>query len=174
MDIKPIRSYQDYQEALNEIDRLWGSEPGPEGDKLDVLIVLVEDYEKKNFRSSKEDPIETIIYYMESRGLSRADLEKYIGSRARVSEVLNRKRHLTLRMIRNLSDGLGIPAEILVQPYKLDTLESEDTYTFVFKGSEYAGYQIMDKEENHGRIIDILYIPDFQDQYDRSRVRLLS
>ena len=126
MDIKPIRSDEDYRAVIEEIDRLWGSETGTlEGDKLSVLIVLAEDYEKKNFEIEQEDPIETIIFYMDSMGLTRADLEPFIGTRARVSEILNRKRPLSLRMIRNLEQGLGIPANILIQPYELNISEGE-------------------------------------------------
>ncbi|MEZ4646017.1 MAG: transcriptional regulator [Chloroflexota bacterium] len=122
MDIYPIRNEQDYEMALAEIDRLWEAAPGtPEGDKLDVLVTLVEVYEAKHFPILPPDPIEAILHYMESQGLSRADLEPYIGSRARVSEVLNRKRPLSLNMIRNLQRGLGISAEVLIRPYELQT-----------------------------------------------------
>jgi len=119
MRIKPIKTEADYQEALKEIDRIFDAEPGTrEGDRLDVLTTLVEAYEEKHFHIPLPDPIEAILYYVESRGLSRRDLERYIGSRARVSEVLNRKRPLTMEMIRNLHKGLGIPAEVLIQPYR--------------------------------------------------------
>jgi len=119
MRIKPIKTETDYQEALKEIDRIFDAEPGTrEGDRLDVLTTLVEAYEEKHFHIPLPDPIEAILYYVESRGLSRRDLERYIGSRARVSEVLNRKRPLTMEMIRNLHKGLGIPAEVLIQPYR--------------------------------------------------------
>jgi len=119
MRIKPIKTEADYQEALKEIDRIFDAEPGTrEGDRLDVLTTLVEAYEEKHFHIPLPDPIEAILYYVESRGLSRRDLERYIGSRARVSEVLNRKRPLTMEMIRNLHKGFGIPAEVLIQPYR--------------------------------------------------------
>ncbi len=118
MDIHPIRNEQDYEVALNEIDQLWDAMPGtPEGDKLDVLITLVEAYESRHHPVLPPDPIEAILHHMESQGLLRSDLEPYIGSRARVSEVLNRKRPLSLTMIRNLQRGLGISAEILIRPY---------------------------------------------------------
>jgi HTH-type transcriptional regulator / antitoxin HigA len=118
MDIKPIRNDEDHEAALTEIERLFDAEAGsPEADKLEVLTTLVEAYEEKNYHIPLPDPIEAIAYYMESRGLSRKDLEKYIGSRARVSEVMNRKRPLTMEMIRSLHEGLGIAAEILIQPY---------------------------------------------------------
>jgi len=120
MDIKPIKTESDYQAALAEIERLMGAEPNtPEGDKLDVLTTLVEAYEEKHYPIDPPDPIEAIIHEMESQGLTRKDLERYLGNRARVSEILNRKRSLSLRMIRNLQKGLGISAEILINPYPL-------------------------------------------------------
>ena len=118
MDIKPIKTEADYQAALEEIEKLFDAAPDtPEGDRLEVLVTLVEAYEEKHYSIPKPDPIEAIFYHMESRGLTRRDLQPYIGSRARVSEVLNRKRPLTMEMIRNLHKGLGIPAEVLIQPY---------------------------------------------------------
>ena len=116
MDIKPIRSEADYQAALKEIDKLIVSQPGtPDGDRMDVLVTLVEAYEAKHFPIPEpDDPLEVLKYYMESRGLNRSDLIPYLGSKERVSEVLNRKRGLSLEMIRRLHDGLGIPADLLV------------------------------------------------------------
>jgi HTH-type transcriptional regulator/antitoxin HigA len=120
MEIKPIKNEKDYQTALTEIERLFGAEPDtPEGDRLDVLITLVEAYEDRHYTIPSPDPIEMILYFMESRGLTRRDLEPYIGSRGRVSEVLNRKRPLTLEMIRRLNKELNIPAEALIQPYEM-------------------------------------------------------
>lgn len=120
MDIRPLRTEEDYEWALSEIERLFDAEPNtPEADKLEILVILVEAYEEKNHPAPMPDPIEAIKYWMESRDLSRTDLEPYIGSRGRVTEILNRKRPLTLRMIRNLERGLGIPAEVLVQEYPL-------------------------------------------------------
>ena len=120
MDIKPIRTKKDYDAAMKEIDRLFNADPGTrEGDRLEVLATLIEAYEEKHHRISPPNPIDAIRYYMESRGLSRSDMGKYIGSRARVSEVLNRKRALTMEMIRNLHKGFGIPAEVLIQPYRI-------------------------------------------------------
>ena len=117
MEIHPIKSEADYQAALSEIDLLWNAtQETPEGDRLEVLSILVEAYEEKYHAIALPDPIEAILFYMDSRGLSRRDLEPYIGSRARVSEVLNRKRPLSLEMIRRLHTGLGIPAEVLIQP----------------------------------------------------------
>ena len=119
MRIKPIKTEADYREVLKEIERIFDATPGTrEGDRLEVLTTLVEAYEEKHFRIPLPDPIEAILYYVESRGLTRRNLERYIGSRARVSEVLNRKRPLTMEMIRNLHKGLGIPAEVLIQPYR--------------------------------------------------------
>jgi len=120
MDIQPIKTEADYNAALKEIECLWDAPYGsPEGDKLDILVTLVEAYEEKHYPILPPDPIEAIIHYLESQNLSRRDLEPYIGSRARVSEILNRKRALSLNMIRKLQNGLGISADILVQPYKL-------------------------------------------------------
>ena len=118
MDIRPIRTEADYQATLMEIERLFGAAPNtPEGDRLDVLTTLVEAYEDLHYRIPAPDPVEAIKYYMESRGLSRGDLEPYLGSRARVSEVLSRKRPLSLGMIRRLHTGLGIPADVLIESY---------------------------------------------------------
>ena len=119
MEIHPIRNQADYQEALREIELLFdAAENTPEYDQLDILSTLVEAYEKKHFPIELPDPIEAIQYYMDTRGWSRRDLEPCLGSRARVSEVLSRKRSLTLEMIRKLNQELGIPAEILIQPYE--------------------------------------------------------
>ena len=116
MEIKPIRTEADYEAALAEVERLWGAEPGtPDGDRFEVLFTLVEAYEEKHYPILPPDPVEAIKYYMDSRGLDRRDLEQYIGPSGRVSEVLSRKRPLTLAMIRKLNAGLGIPAEILIQ-----------------------------------------------------------
>jgi HTH-type transcriptional regulator/antitoxin HigA len=116
MEIKPVRIEADYQAALKEIERLIESQPGtPKGDRMDVLVTLVEAYEAKHFPIPvPEDPVQVLEYYMESRGLSRSDLTAYLGSKERVSEVLNRKRGLSLGMIRRLHAGLGIPADLLV------------------------------------------------------------
>jgi len=119
MKIKPIRTEADYEAALKEIERLFNTKPGStEADRLEVLTTLMEAYEEKHYSIPLPDPIEAILYHMESRGLSRRDLEPFIGSRARVSEVLNRRRPLTMEMIRNLHNGLGISAEVLIQPYR--------------------------------------------------------
>ena len=123
MDVRPIRTEGDYEFALKEIERLWGAEHGsPEGDKLDILVTLVETYEEEHYPIPPPDPIEAILHYMESQELSSHDLEPYIGSRSRVSEILNRKRPLTLEMIRKLQNGLGISADILIQPYRIQSV----------------------------------------------------
>jgi HTH-type transcriptional regulator/antitoxin HigA len=116
MDIKPIHSEVDCQAALKEIENLLESKPGtPEGDRLDILVTLVEAYEAKNFPIPEpDDPVEVLEYYMESRGLNRSELIPYLGSKERVSEVLNRKRGLSLEMIRRLHAGLGIPADLIM------------------------------------------------------------
>lgn len=120
MNIKPIKTEADYEAALKKIERLFDAAPGtPAGDRLEVLVTLVEAYEDKHYAIPDPDPIEAIKYYMESRDLSRRDLEPYLGSRARVSEVLNRRRPLSLEMIRGLNKGLGIPADVLIKPYRL-------------------------------------------------------
>lgn len=118
MELRPIRTEIDYQEALREIELLFDAVPdSPACDRLDILSTLVESYEKIQYPIALPDPIAAIQYYMEARGWSRHDLESCIGSRARVSEVLSRKRSLTLEMIRKLNQQLGIPAEVLIQPY---------------------------------------------------------
>jgi HTH-type transcriptional regulator/antitoxin HigA len=141
MDIRPIRDDKDYKSALAEIDRLFEVQPGTlQGDRLEILTILVEAYEDQHHSVPLPDPIEAIQYHMESRGLSRRDLEPYIGTRARVSEILNRRRRLTLRMIQKLEAGLGIPAEVLIQPYELvdpeRRSESGSEATFEYKRRE--------------------------------------
>jgi HTH-type transcriptional regulator/antitoxin HigA len=116
VEIRPIKTELDYDAALAEVEALWGAKPDtPEGDKLDVLITLVEAYEAKHHPIASPDPIEAILFRMEQAGLDRKDLEPYIGHSGRVSEVLNRKRPLTLEMIRKLWKGLHIPLESLIQ-----------------------------------------------------------
>jgi len=120
MQIWPIRNDTDYQAALAEIETLFSARSGTvEGDRLDILATLVDAYEAQHTPIAAPDPVAMIEYILESRGLTRRDLEPYIGNRARVSEVLNRRRALTLEMIRKLYQGLGIPAEVLIQPYAL-------------------------------------------------------
>jgi HTH-type transcriptional regulator / antitoxin HigA len=118
-DLKPIRTEADYDWALKEVERLWGAKLGtPKGDRLDILITLIEGYEDEHYPMDPPDPIEAIKFRMEQQGLTRKDLEPMIGSRARVSEVLTRKRSLSVAMIRRLNAELGISAEVLVQPTK--------------------------------------------------------
>lgn len=120
MDIRPIRTAEEYDRALEQIDTLFDARPNTaDGDLLDLLTTLVEVYEAHAYPIEPPDPIEAIQYHLDSRGLTRRDLEPYIGHRARVSEILNRRRPLTLEMIRKLHTGLGIPAEILIRPYAI-------------------------------------------------------
>lgn len=118
--LRPIRNEEDYETALEEIEALWDAPEGTaEADRLDVLVLLVEAYEAEHYPIPDPDPIALILHVMEARGLTRRDMEPYFGSRARVSEILNRRRPLSLEMIRKLQSGLGLPADILVQPYPL-------------------------------------------------------
>lgn len=120
MNIKPLKTEQDYDDALARIDQLMDSELGsPEGDELDVLSVLVEKYENVNHPIEAPNPIEAIRFKMEQFGLKDKDLVEYIGQSGRVSEVMSYKRKLTLTMIRNLEKGLNIPAKSLIEDYKL-------------------------------------------------------
>ncbi len=115
MVIKPIKTDRDYRRAIAEIDKLMDAAPNtPQGDRLDVLATLVSAWEERHHSIDPPDAIEAIRFAMEQRGLTRRDLEPYIGSRARVTEILNRKRSLTLPMIRRLHAGLGIPADALL------------------------------------------------------------
>jgi HTH-type transcriptional regulator/antitoxin HigA len=116
-ELKPIRTEADYEAALEEVGRLWGSKSGSaEGDRLDVLATLVDVYEAQHYPMDPPDPIEAIRFRMEQQGLTRKDLEPLIGNRGRVAEVMNRKRGLSIEMIRNLHEQLGISAEILIRP----------------------------------------------------------
>jgi HTH-type transcriptional regulator / antitoxin HigA len=118
--VQPVRTEADYEQSLAEIERLFAAQPGtPEADRLEVLVTLVEDYERRHHPVLPPDPIEALLYHMESRGLTRRDLEPYLGSRGRVDEILNRRRSLTIEMIRRLHQGLGLPADVLIQPYPL-------------------------------------------------------
>ena len=116
MDIAPIKTRQDHLRALKEIENLMtASRNSPEGDRLDVLVTLVEAWETKHYPLDLPDPVAAIRYHMEQNGLAPKDLVPYIGGRGRVSEVLNRKRRLSLKMIWRLHRGLGIPAESLIK-----------------------------------------------------------
>lgn len=115
MDIQPIKTEKDYDAALQLIEELWDAEEGTvEGDRLDIMITLVDAYEQMNHPIYPPDPIAAIEFHMDQNELTRTDLEEYIGTRARVSEVLNRKRGLSIEMIRSLHEGLGIPLESLI------------------------------------------------------------
>lgn len=115
MDIKPIKTDADYRAALKETESLMMAEPNtPEGEKLDILVTLIEAYERKYFPLDLPDPVEAIKFEMEQKGLTIKDLEPMIGKSNRVYEVLNRKRSLTLKMIWKLHQELGIPAESLI------------------------------------------------------------
>ncbi len=116
MDIKPIKNSEDYRAALKEAETLMMAAPGsPEGERLDVIVTLIEAYERKAYPLDLPDPVEAIKFAMEARGLSAKDLQPMIGRLNRVYEVLSRKRPLTLKMIWRLHKGLGIPAESLIK-----------------------------------------------------------
>lgn len=120
MDIRPIRTKADHRAALKEVERLWDADPGtPDGDRVDVLVTLIEAYEAKHFPIPAPDPIAAIAFMMEQKGLTRRDLEPAIGSRGRVSEIMSRKRPLTLPMVRALSALLQIPTDVLAQSYEI-------------------------------------------------------
>jgi HTH-type transcriptional regulator/antitoxin HigA len=115
MDIRPIKTEQDYNNSIRRIEELWGAKKDTaEGDELDLLITLVESYEIKHYPIAPPDPVDAIKFRMEQMDMTKADLVKYIGSQSRVSEILNRKRTLTLKMVKSLYRGLKIPADILL------------------------------------------------------------
>jgi len=115
MKLKPIKNDHELNLALKRIDELWGAKPNtPRGDELDVLMLIVEKYEEERYAIPASDPIEAIKFLMEQNSLSRKDLEPYIGTSGRVSEVLSKKRSLTLSMIKKLHEGLKIPYECLI------------------------------------------------------------
>lgn len=120
MNIKPVRTKKEYEAALSRIEKLMDAKKNTkEADELDVLGMLVESYEEKHFPISDPDPIEAIKHRMEALGMERKDLEPILGSRSRVSEILNRRRKLSIDMIRNLHDKMGIPASALIQDYEV-------------------------------------------------------
>ena len=120
MHIRPIKTRADHRAALKEIERLMDVRPGtPAGDRLEVLTTLVEHYESQHEPIEPPDPIDALLYHMESRGLTRRDLEPFLGTRARVAEILNRRRALTIEMIRKLHRGLGISGDVLIRPYNV-------------------------------------------------------
>lgn len=120
MHIKPIKTEADHRAALARIDELWEAEPNsPEGDELEVLVTLVDAYEETHFPIDLPHPIEAIRFRMEQQGLEDKDLVAFLGQRSRVTEVMNRKRGLSITMIRKLHEGLKIPLECLVKEYQL-------------------------------------------------------
>lgn len=120
MELRPIKTELDYQNALKEIEQLFDVEPNSaECDRLDILVTLVEAYEQKHYPIESPDAISAILYYLEARGLSEKDLVAYIGTKEQVTAILNKQQSLTLDIIRHLNQNLGIPAEILIKPYSL-------------------------------------------------------
>ena len=115
MDIRPIKTKSDYEKVLSRISELMDAKlNSPEGDELEVLSTLVDAYESRHFPIEPADPVDAILFRMEQEGLERKDLEPYLGGRQRVSEILNRRRRLSLEMIRRLHEGLNIPLENLI------------------------------------------------------------
>ncbi len=115
MEIRPIKTEQDYNFAISRIEELWGAKKETsDGDELDLLVTLVESYEMKYYPIAPPDPIDAIKFRMEQMGMTNSDMVKYLGSQSRVSEILNKKRKLTLGMIKSLYKELKIPAEILL------------------------------------------------------------
>jgi HTH-type transcriptional regulator/antitoxin HigA len=115
MDIHPIRNERDHARALKRVEKLWGARPGSAAaEELEVLATLIDVYEAKHHPIDPPDPIDALVFRMEQMGLSRADLVPIIGSRSRVSEVLNRRRELTIAMIARIRDKLGISADTLI------------------------------------------------------------
>lgn len=120
MELRPIHTKKDYHAALAEIEQLWEAPAkSAKADRLDVLTMLVEQYERQHFPIADPDPIDFLHHVMDVRGMSRKDLEAYLGPRGRVSDILNRVRPMTLDMIRRLADGLKLPADVLIKPYPL-------------------------------------------------------
>jgi len=118
MNIKPIRNEADYQKALERLEVIFDAKRGtPEGDELEILAIVVDNYENENFPIGMPDPISAIKFRMEQMGLKQKDLVEMVGFKSRVSEIMNNKRKLTLDMIRKLSASLKIPTEVLIQEY---------------------------------------------------------
>lgn len=116
VSVPVIKNPSDYQEALSRLDEIFDAQPGtPESDEMDILLLMIKDYEDKNTSIELADPIDVIRHVMELKGLKQSDLAEWMGGKNRVSEVLNRKRALTIEMIRNLSQKLHIPAEALLK-----------------------------------------------------------
>lgn len=120
MNLKLIRTKKEYQTAMAEVEALWDAPAkSPQADHLDLLSLLIENYERQHFPIRDPDPVEFLNHVMENRGMTRKDMEPFIGPRGRVADILNRTRPLTLEMIRRLADGLNLPAEVLIKPYPL-------------------------------------------------------
>jgi len=118
MTIRPIKNKKDYQAALNRLEVIFDSKPGtPQGDELEVLGILIDNYEKLNYPVDFPDPIEAIKFRMEQLGYNQSDLANVVGLKSRASEILNKKRKLTLDMIRSIHDALNIPTNVLIQSY---------------------------------------------------------
>lgn len=122
--VRPIRRDEDHRAALAEVDRLWGAAAGtPEADMLEVLAILIDEYERRRWPVERVDPVDAIKAHMEMHRLGQSDLARLFGSEPRASEILNRRRRLTVDMIAKLTNEWGIPADWLVQPYQLAKLE---------------------------------------------------
>ena len=118
MEIKPIKTEQDYSQALDRLELIFDAKKDtPEGDELEVLGILIDRYENENFPIDLPDPIEAIKFRMEQMGYNQNDLAKIVGLKSRASEILNRKRKLSLEMIRKLHEALHIPTDVLIQTY---------------------------------------------------------
>jgi HTH-type transcriptional regulator/antitoxin HigA len=119
MTIKPIKTEKHYQESIKRLEVIFDAKKGtPEGDELEILSILIDKYENEKFPIGFPDPIEAIKFRMEQMGYNQTDLAKVVGLKSRASEILNKKRKLTLEMIRQLHDSLKIPTEVLIQAYK--------------------------------------------------------
>lgn len=124
-DVKPIRTEADYEAALAEVERLWGAKAGTaKGNRLDVLATLIDVYESQHYPMDPPDPIEAIKFRMEQQNLTRKDLEGIVGTRTRIAEILNRRRGLSINMIRRLHEKLGISTDILIRPTRLKAVRS--------------------------------------------------
>jgi HTH-type transcriptional regulator/antitoxin HigA len=126
MDIKPIKNERDHERALRRVEELWNSPEGsPQSDEMGILVTLIDAYERQQYPIDLPDPIEAIKFRLEQQGKDTRALVGVIGHRTRVHEILNRKRSLSLKMIRNLHDAFGIPAHVLIQPVQKIRKRSE-------------------------------------------------
>jgi HTH-type transcriptional regulator/antitoxin HigA len=125
MDIRPIRTHRDHRAALREIEACWGAQEGSDkGDKLEVLVALVESYETRRWPIDGDknfDPVDVLHYAIEELGHTQSELAELLGSRSRASEILSRRRALTVDMIHRISEAWKIPADLLVRPYRIDS-----------------------------------------------------